>query len=298
MTKYSLLLVLLFNVSCATTHMQSTSNETEPFLGFSGFDKIYTGADPDQISNSKRFTSSIGKYAEPIPFRFKTFVYLNNSGIDNTVAECGTSLGTHAKTPMDFQSLKEPFENIALMQIRNSGAEVRESGYMLFSIVWEITDVPMSLTKHAPTNFCLVRTTMEIGEKFIDENSSFLKTIPSLPPQKSDPLFTQELTYFVSKDRLREVMEIELKENLAIALPTLTGKSIDQCALFQADPVGECTRVYSREILIQEEALRCATEKHEEGEIVSEISRLENRLKSMSSERDTKRQYYVEKQCQ
>ncbi len=284
MTKYSLLFLLFFNVSCAKSHLQTSRDAVNSLQVFSGFEKIYIGSDPDRISVRGRYKAKMDNYSEPISFRFHTLVYLHNSGINNTVAGCGASLGTNAKKPREFQTLKEPFEELALVQIGNSGAGVTTTGDMLFSIVWEISDVPKSLTKNAPTNFCLVRTRVEIGERFLDENTTVMESSPSLPPQKNDPLFDRDLMYFVSSGRLREVMEIELNEHLTMVLPVLTGKVTDQCALFQADPVDECTRTYSREILIQEEALRCATENHEKTKIVSEIQRLENKLKSMSSD--------------
>ncbi|MEM9618074.1 MAG: hypothetical protein AAF936_08955 [Pseudomonadota bacterium] len=304
MARFILTFLFLVCASCSSIDQQNPQNDINPYWEFKGFSKLYIGADPDRISSGGRYKAQMKYYDAPTPFRFFASVMLWNSGMNATLSKCGEYLHTDAESNHEIQKLKQPFEDLAKQEFQERGMAIRTSGNMLFSVRWEVSDVPTELSKQAPTNFCLVQTKVEVGERTLvdpvsgEDYTPRMNRFPvSLPPQEGTPLYRRELLYFVSAEKLRDVMEIELLEILEQMLPTLNGEIVDQCGIFKVDPVEECTRDYTGQILNQEEALRCADDAQDRRAIIAEIDRLKGRLEGMSSKMDTKRSYYVEELC-
>lgn len=304
MTRNILIFLILVCTSCSSIDEHVSQNDINPYREFKGFSKRYIGADPDRISSGGRYKAAMKNYVAPTTFRFFVSIMLRDFGMNGTLSKCGEYLYTDAEAPHEIQVLKQPFEDLAKSEFQERGTTLKTSGNMLFSVRWEVADVPTELAKYAPTNFCLVRTMVEVGERTLVDPMSGEDYLPrmnsypvSLPPQEGTPLYRRELQYFVSAEKLREVMEIELLEILDQMLPTLNGEIVDQCGIFKVDPVAECTSDYTREILNEEEALRCADDEQDRREIIAEIDRLKSRLEAMSSKMDMKRDYYVEELC-
>ncbi len=222
--------------------------------------------------------SGEGKYDDPITFSFYSNVRLTGRQWAGELSLCGQSLNTTAVKPFDTGELSGPFHEIGVQELKKLNANLNDESHMIFSMRWVIKDVPFSLSWDSPTNFCMVQSKVEIGEKLLTaENRQIMELYGNLPPQKDDPIFTSEKHYFVTPEYLRTMIENEISQNMQLIVPTLNGEIEDKCGYFMIDPKDECSNSYRSELRQQKNKLGCSKDDKEAEEIRSRIKIIEEK---------------------
>jgi len=257
-------LSMILNVACASVESHSTQDKKIDFEIFNRTAKWATGA---------------GKYDEPTPFSFYVQVRLSRTQVYGELSHCGQSLKTSATDSLDHKKLREPFHEIGLQELIKRNAQIDDESHMLFAMIWMVADVPASLSRGAPTSFCLVQSKVEVGEKFLSaENRQKMERYGGLPPSNDDPFFVSEKLYFVTPEYLRKMIEDEISLYMQQIVPTLNGEIDDQCGYFDIDPDNECAMLYRYELRQLKKKLSCAEKENEAAELQTKIDDIEEKL--------------------
>ncbi len=251
------------SVACASNDHQSIKDKTVDFETFNRTGSWATGD---------------GKFNEPTPFSFYLRVMVNGTHRFGEQSLCSQSLKTSATNSSDHKKLSEPFRGIALQEMVNRNAQIDVESDMLFAMILNVKDVPASLSRGAPTSFCLVKSKVETGEKFLPpEIQRNMEEFGSFPPQKDEPIFNSEKLYFVTPEYLREMIEKEIRHYMQLMVPTLNGEIEDKCGYFTIDPEDECANYYQSELRQQKNKLGCSKDEKETEEIQARIKEIEEK---------------------
>jgi hypothetical protein len=234
--------------------------------------------DYETFGQTSHWQSRESKYDDPITFSFYSNVRLTGRQWSNELSLCGQSLKTTALNHFDWGKLSGPFHEIGVKELKKLNANLNDESHMLFSMRWVIKDVPVSLSLDSTTNFCLVQSKIEVGEKFLRaENRRIMELNRILPPQKNDPIFTSEKHYFVTPEYIRTMIENEISQNMQLIVPTLNGEIDDECGYFMINPEDECSNFYRSELRQQKNKLGCSNDDREAEEIRARIKEIEEK---------------------